>query len=244
MENNKLISPDTGAPLIETEKENMYYDKYNKLYYYKNSEGRLIKMTSPMSGSPLNDNEDGTYTADGGKFFLDERGIIPLYIPDDTMEDAHVEGNFLVGNITGRRFPIKEDGQIVMPVDFIDIPKDATSEEIKKYFEDRKKRQLAETQEWIDETIKNDEESDRLVLEEYRDKVNKETAEEIERINNEFLQNNKIDKRLYDYLTSTKERVENGEEISQEDVDRLTYIMFNGTMPNDINIEKSKGNTR
>ena len=27
-----------------------------------------------------------------------------------------------------------------MPVDFIDIPKDATSEEIKKYFEDRKKK--------------------------------------------------------------------------------------------------------
>ena len=228
MENNKLISPDTGAPLIETEKENMYYDKYNKLYYYKNSEGRLIKMTSPMSGSPLNDNEDGTYTADGVKFILDERGILPLYIPDDTREDAHVEGDFLVGNTTGRRFPIKEDGQIVMPIDLIDIPKDATSEEIKKYFEDRKRRQLAETQEWIDETIKNEEERDRLVLEEHRERIN----------------SNKIDKELYNYLTSTKEGIENGEDISQEDIDRLSYIMLNGDMTNDLDVEKPKSNIR
>lgn len=242
--NDILISPDTGAVLTKTDRENMYYDKYNKLYYYKNKEGRLIKMASPMSGNPLIDNGNGTYTADRGKFILDERGIIPMYIPDDTMEDAHIEGDFLVGNNTGRRFPIRDDGMIVMPFDPINIRKDATSEEIKEYFEKRKQRQLTETQKWIDETIKNDEERDRLVLAEYRDNVSKETTEIIERLNNEYLKTNKIDKRLYDYLMSTKEKVESGEEISQEDIDRLTYIMFNGTMSDNLDIRKPKGNTR
>ena len=166
MENKKYFSPDTGAPLIKTDDENIYFDSYNKLKYYIDANDKIIKLTSPINGLPLKKNDDGIYEAIHQKYILDKnRGVIPQFIPDDTQENAHIEGNYLVGNITGRKFPITEDGKIIMPFDPIILSPNASKEEIKKYFEERKMRQLLETQEEIDTQIEKDQLENRKAIE-------------------------------------------------------------------------------
>lgn len=161
-----LRSPDTMVEMEPTEEANVYLDPANHMKYYVNDDGKIIKLANPLNGLPIDKREDGLYERTDGLhegynqvFSLDkERGaFIPHYIPDDTLESAHIEEDYLVGDSTGRRFPITEKGKVVVPFDPIDIDPNVPREELEKYFEERKQRQLSATQEEIDEKIRQDE---------------------------------------------------------------------------------------
>lgn len=149
-----LEGPDSGARLVPTENECIFYDKYIGSYYILSDNGKLVGFTSPISGLTLTLGDDGYYSSGcTDKYIFDKDRFVPMYIPDDTLEDAHIEGDYLVGNNTGRRFPINDDGSISMPYEPINIPDNATEEEINLYMKNRKLRQLVMSQEEIDQNI-------------------------------------------------------------------------------------------
>lgn len=122
-----------------------------------NIDGELL---NPLNGLPVTKEEDGLYHSNDQTFILDEeRGnLIPQFIPDDTLESAHIEGDHLVGDTTGRKFPIDERGNVVLPYDPIDLDPEASMKETEEYFRARRDRQMGETQEEIDEQIRKDRE--------------------------------------------------------------------------------------
>ena len=152
--NNELISHSSRTRLVPAEKENLFYDEHTHLYYMYTDAEKLICLKSPTSNLPLSMNEDGTYSSgDGATFVLDKRGFIPTFMPDDTHEIAHIEGDYLVGNTTGRKYPIREDGRVIVPYLPINIPENASVDEINQYFAKRRDTYLAMTQEEIKEII-------------------------------------------------------------------------------------------
>ena len=223
MEEKVLISPASGAKLEKTDDKHIYYDKYARVYVHIDDNGKIIPLVSPTSGRKLEINADGTYSADGHKFILDSRGIIPTYIPDDTLEPAHIDGDYLVGNETGRRFPIRDDGKVIMPFDPIDISPDASIEELNAYYQARKERQYNETQEWIDNKLAQDAEEDRIAMD-----------AAIEKLTTEKFGDKKTRERTDKFLKIVSDEVENGWELSDSDYDKLDMIIRDGKLSEDI----------
>lgn len=223
MEEKVLISPTSGAKLEQTDDKHVYYDKYSKVHVYVDDNGKIIPLVSPMSGRKLEINADGTYSADGHKFILDSRGVIPTYIPDDTLEPAHIDGDYLVGNETGRRFPIRDDGKVIMPFDPIDISPDASIEELNAYYRARKERQYNETQKWIDNKLAQDAEEDKIAMD-----------AAIEKLTTEKFGDKKTRERTDKFLKIVSDEVENGWELSDSDYDKLDMIIRNGKLSEDI----------
>ncbi len=118
------------------------------------------EMVNPLNGLPVTMGEDGLYYSNGQAFAYDEERekLIPQFVPDDTLESAHIEGDHLVGDTTGRKFPIDERGNVVLPYDPIDLEPEASTKETEEYFRARRDRQMGETQEEIDEQIRKDRE--------------------------------------------------------------------------------------
>lgn len=115
-----VYSPINGAELEATSIANIYRDTVYGTEYIVNN-GIVTKISSPSSGGNLIRNSDGTYTdpyiAQVFSFDDTRNAFIPHYIPDDTAEPAHIEGNFLVGNDSGRRFEIDANGRILTPAE-------------------------------------------------------------------------------------------------------------------------------
>ena len=223
VEEKVLISPASGAKLEKTDDKQIYYDKYARVYVHIDDNGKMLPLISPMSGRKLEINSDGTYSADGHKFILDSRGIIPTYIPDDTLEPAHIDGDYLVGNNTGRRFPIRNDGKVIMPFDPIDISPEASIEELNAYYQARKERQYNETQEWIDNKLIQDAEEDRIAMD-----------AAIEKLTTEKFGDKKTRERTDKFLKIVSDEVDNGWELSDGDYDKLDMIIKDGKLAEDI----------
>lgn len=113
-----VYSPINGLELKSTDTTNIYQDSIYGIKYI-DSDGVLVKISSPASGGSMMRNEDGTYSDPyiGKVFSFDSKrkAFIPHYIPDDTLEPAHIEGDFLVANSTGRRFMIDANGHVLTP---------------------------------------------------------------------------------------------------------------------------------
>ncbi len=105
----------SGDDLIINDQGNLTNLASGASYFRERSaSSSLVELKDPISGGTLEMGDDGSYVSEstGQRFEFDENNsrFIPLYIPDDTLEGAHVEGNELVANETGRRFPIMNDG--------------------------------------------------------------------------------------------------------------------------------------
>lgn len=111
-----VYSPFNGLELEPTEINGVYKDSIYGMEYIVNG-SVVTKISSPASGGSLVRNADGTYSDPyiGQIFSFDDKrnAFIPHYIPDETVEPAHIEGNCLVGNNTGRRFEIDDNGRIL-----------------------------------------------------------------------------------------------------------------------------------
>ena len=101
---------------------------------------KKISLIDPMNGGNLILSEDGTYKSEttGLSFtYNDEKNcFIPNYIPeDDLFELAHIEGDYLVGNVTGSKYKIDEKGNILTPknIEFLDKQQKSILELEKKY---------------------------------------------------------------------------------------------------------------
>jgi len=181
-----LKSFHSGATLVPTEKENLFYDEHTHLYYMYTDAEKLICLKSPTSNLPLSMNEDGTYSSgDGATFVLDERGFIPTFMPDDIHESAHIEGDYLVGNTTGRKYPIREDGRVIVPYLPINIPENASVDEIKQYFAKRRDTYLAMTQEEIEEIIDYNAKMDEMDYAEIKKRMQGELDEHAQKLRQE-----------------------------------------------------------
>lgn len=113
-----LISPNDGSDLVESENDSFYHSNHDGGNYIVNKEtGKITTLRDPMSGGELIPNEDGTFFSKftGKDFTFYNENFVPLYIPDDTEEAAHIENGKLVGNETGRSFEISEKGVILTP---------------------------------------------------------------------------------------------------------------------------------
>jgi len=77
------------------------------------------QLIEPIGNTPLVANPDGTFQSEyTGKPFMYDAGrdsFVPLYVPDDSGELAHIENGSLVANETDRRFDIDTDGTILTP---------------------------------------------------------------------------------------------------------------------------------
>ncbi len=125
--NYKIISAEykssrTGAKL-EKQPNGTYLDSYENVYYIVVDE-KPIPLISPETGGPLEIKPDGKlyspYEKGYFQFDVNKKAFIPLFIPDITDEPAHLEGNYLVGNETGRKFYIDEKGNVNVPCDILE----------------------------------------------------------------------------------------------------------------------------
>ncbi len=110
-------SPDSLGKLVKGE-DNFYHDPYGGETYTVNQEtGVVTALRDPMSGGKLIPKEDGTFLSEsaGGTFTFYKEHFVPLYVPDTTLEPAHIENGKLIGDKTGRSFEISEKGVILTP---------------------------------------------------------------------------------------------------------------------------------
>ena len=224
-----LVSPSSGGKLELTNRKNIYRDPWNEVCFYRKDDGTLLPLVSPTSGRKLTIKEDGTYWADGYQFILDDRGILPTFIPDDTLEPAHVEGDYMVGNETGRHFPIRNNGRVIVPFDPIDIDPNLPLDELKAYFEERKRRQYNETQASIDARIEEDERQQQEAVSEAIERIQREG--ELERSK---LGNNVARIKTERFLRIVEDEIEHGHELTQDEYRKLVTIMQSGYLPENM----------
>lgn len=114
----ELKSPGSGAPLIPTDNTNIFRDGYTGLDCYVYPDGTVKALDGGPGFGALHYNEQGKlisdHTMDEFEFDIEGRRFIPLFNPE-THEASHIEDNELVGNETGERFQIAEDGGILTP---------------------------------------------------------------------------------------------------------------------------------
>ncbi len=157
----------------------------------------MIPMVDPMNGSNLRRQEDGTFLSEGtGKTFTfdaSRKKFIPNYLPVEELdfEDAHIEGDYLVGNHTDKRFLIDQNGEIL------------TEERIKMREDQEKANQQYRSR--IDKQVQE---------------IHEETKKEVEKIKEEgYLKawkieheiqdlNQELDVSNQDYFQKTKEIIE------------------------------------
>jgi hypothetical protein len=111
-------SPTSGGNLTKNEDGLYHGDSEGLKYKVNEGSGKVVPLVDPMSGGELIQNSDGTFVSitTGKNFaFVDNDHFVPLYIPDDTGESAHIENGNLVGNETGRSFEIDEKGTVLTP---------------------------------------------------------------------------------------------------------------------------------
>ena len=108
---------------LEKQSNGTYFDPYEKIYYVVVDE-KPIPFISPETGGPLEIKPDGKlyspYENGYFQFDINKKAFIPLFIPDITEEPAHLEGDFLVGNETGRKFYVDEKGSVHVPFDILE----------------------------------------------------------------------------------------------------------------------------
>ena len=179
------------------------------------------ELISPITGGVLEPTaKEGVFYDPYTKqnFVMTEHGVLPTFIPDDTGEPAHVEGDYLVGNSSGRKFPIGDNGKIKIPYDPITISPDASTEEMAEYFKARKDKQLNMSQEEIDARIEALEKEDAEIIEQHKQQVfEKMTKDMSPEIKAETI-----------FLLRMKEQVKKDpSKITQQDVAKLASIMIN-----------------
>lgn len=113
-----LISPIHKGRLIKDD-DGLYSSPYDQTKYMVSDNGDIKPLIDPLSGGNLKLNEDGTYQSlSTGKTFMfnqNKDAMIPLYVPDNTEEEAYIENEMLVGKVTGRKFEIDSNGIVLTP---------------------------------------------------------------------------------------------------------------------------------
>lgn len=109
----------TGDELIETSNEGIFVDPHHKTQFVIGDSGNFIELSSPTSGGSLARKDDGSYydAYSGGTFVFDasREAFIPLFLPDDSMEPARIEGNMLIGINSGTSYEIDTNGKVLTP---------------------------------------------------------------------------------------------------------------------------------
>ena len=90
--------------------------------YYVYDNGNIIPVINPISKNSMIPTDNPKIFRDNKEqhnFIYDSsrKSFIPNYLPDENLnyEPAHIEDNFLVGNNTGLKFKIDDDGTILTP---------------------------------------------------------------------------------------------------------------------------------
>lgn len=107
--------PESDTSLVKVQ-DNLFKSEQDGTYFHIENEN-ITPLKDPFNYGNLIPNKDGTYLSEAtGKSFIynsDKDAMIPLYVPDITGEPAHIEGNELVADKTGRRFEIANNGAIM-----------------------------------------------------------------------------------------------------------------------------------
>lgn len=164
-----LVSPIHGGELSKGD-NGLYSSPYDDNQYMVSSDGIIKPLIDPFNGGNLYQNQDGTYqsTITGKNFIFDDskNAFIPLYIPDDTAENAHIENGVLVGNESGRKFEVDKDGTVMTPQEiafreikqkelerFDQMERDGTIEQYFDEIEQKTKNKVPMTEEKIRDII-------------------------------------------------------------------------------------------
>lgn len=146
-----LKSPLNGAFLIPNS-DGTFHTDYDSTTYFLGKNNNVIPQIDPYNRGEI-EVVDGKLISKftGAEFTYDSNreAYIPHYIPDDSLEPAHIEGDFLVGDTSGRKFPIDSDGTILTPKEeFIREIQRRQAENLKKMEED------GTLEEWFSERSK------------------------------------------------------------------------------------------
>lgn len=122
--------------------ENRFIDS-NGLMYRIGKDLKVKAFLDSYSKGPLKETSPNNFVSEttGLAFYYDADKdiVIPLYIPDNTLESAHIEGDMLVGDKSNRKYKIDDDGTIL------------TEEEInRRYINEQALASLKENEERID----------------------------------------------------------------------------------------------
>ena len=223
-----LIDSNNGGPLIPNN-DGTFTSLYSGNNNFHLINGEIVEFKDPNNGGPLIPNNDDTFTSfySSEKFHFDSSKniFIPLYIEIPELcdekalvngnymvgintgkkyiikEDAHVEGNYLVGNQTGRKFVIGDKG-IVIPDEYGNYHFDY-NENVTRYVP-------------VKQNI------DSNSLEDYAQKEQAKIDSICEKIITEGALESGIDLALVKYLTYVKA---NMDKIDSTDVELLIQIM-------------------
>ncbi len=109
------LSTTHGSALFKTD-NGLFSSELKDEQYRVSEEGKIIPIKDPINGGNLKSNGNGTYRSEttGLNFMYDEKkqAMVPLYIPDETNEPAHIVNGELVGEKSGRRYKINERGEV------------------------------------------------------------------------------------------------------------------------------------
>ena len=171
-----FISPIHKGRLIK-DNDGLYSSPYDQTKYMVSDNGDIKPLIDPLSGGNLKLNQDGTYQSlsTGKTFMFDQNkdAMIPLYIPDDTVEEAYIENEMLVGKKTGRKFEIDSNGEIFTPeeISFREIKQ----QEVEKFRQMEEDGTIEDYLDKIDEKKKNQKP---LSIDDMREIINKENPKQ------------------------------------------------------------------
>lgn len=184
LKNEKMIllkNPLDGSRLVPGN-NGFFHSVTDNMQFRLMDNGTFSPIRDPYTGGYLIPLDNGLFYSNylDGNFMYDEakKMYIPLFIDDLTKEEAHVEGDFLVGNKSGRKFPILPSGYVLL---IYEEPKDLKIEDI----ENEKKRLFNMSQAEINRNLnvnyfnyKNEEldEIDRKLYEERKAVINEGNA--------------------------------------------------------------------
>lgn len=113
------LNPYNDEELKATNIEGVFEDPRYKTQFIVGASGKLVEISSPSSGGAMVRADDGSYMDPyiGGKYSFDanKEAFIPLFLPDESMEPARIEGNQLIGINSGTTYEIDANGKVLTP---------------------------------------------------------------------------------------------------------------------------------
>ena len=196
--------------------EKLLYDEELGQYYKIDQNNKRIPVIDPINGGQLIPQSDRSYISEttGRKFTWDEKRqhFIPNYFQEEEgklgFESAHIEGDYLVGDNTGKRFLIDENGVILTP------------REIER--QEKRKRANQEISWKIERKINK---LDNDNNEEYLNKVIKMSEEESKPLMHEFLfENNLCYYSIHELGPNSKEEAITAKICSADDTFKTEFL--------------------
>lgn len=236
LKNEKMIllkNPLDGSGLV-LGNNGFFHSVTDNMQFRLMDNGTFAPIRDPYVNGALIPLDNGLFYSNylDGNFMYDEikKMYIPLFIDDLTKEEAHIEGDFLVGNKSGRKFPILPSGMVLL---LYEKPKDLkTIEDL----ENEKKRLFNMSQSEINRNLndnyfnyKNEEldEIDRKLYEE-RNKERNEGVASIEKMQVDARKQMEERQKKIDDFCAIVDKVYKDYPITNDEVFRLQHYVREG----------------